>query len=388
MKDFNLPNIDKILKSGASIKVKDKDNDAIKFAIVDVLNNFKVGVERISTTIGPRVILVKLVLSGGTRINKIKSIQDEIALSLNAQSCRLIQLNDSIAIEIPNPKPNVVSLKECYNTELKGDLPIVLGKLVDGNAKSISLNETPHLLVAGATGQGKSVFINVLLTSLMLKVKPQDLRLVLIDPKRVELGIYNDAKAYLMTPVITDAAKAISTLKSLCFEMDDRYNLLQHAGARNITEYNAKVSKLNPDHGHRHLPYIVTVIDEFADLMLTGGKVAEASIVRIAQLARAVGIHLVVATQRPSTDVISGLIKANFPTRIAFRTASNMDSRTILDAGGAEDLLGNGDMLYSKGTDLIRLQCPFISTDEVVKVINHVRKQEFTDETNYLIDVE
>jgi S-DNA-T family DNA segregation ATPase FtsK/SpoIIIE len=265
---------------------------------------------------------------------------------------------------------------------------MILGKDVSGNTKTVFLNEMPHMLVAGATGQGKSVFINNVLSYFLMKMLPSDLKLLLIDPKRVELGVYNDAKAYLLQPVINNATEAIKALKSICFEMDDRYNLLQAVGKRNINEYNDKLPSYDASKGHRHLPFIVVVIDEFADLMLTGGKEAESSIIRIAQLARAVGIHLIVATQRPSTDVISGLIKANFPTRIAFKTTSNMDSRTILDAGGAEDLLGNGDMLYSKGTDLVRIQCPYISTEEVNNIVNFVSKQKFTDDNNFLLNLD
>lgn len=383
---FNLPNPNKVLlkqkKRGA-----EPDLAKLKSKLIDVLTNFNIGVERIATVVGSRVILFKVNLSAGTKVAKLKQAHSEIAIALSADTVRIQQLTDCIGIEIPHPSPSAVSMLECItNVEAKG-LPIVLGKQIDGTVKVVQLNEMPHLLVAGATGQGKSVFINALLSNLLMTLSPADMRLILIDPKRVELGIYNDAEAYLLKPVIVDAKEAMSTLKSLCFEMDDRYNLLKDARARNIDEYNAKASKLDAMKGHRHLPYIVTVIDEFADLMLTGGKEAETSIVRLAQLARAVGIHLVVATQRPSTDIISGLIKANFPVRIAFRTTSNMDSRTILDCGGAEDLLGNGDMLYSKGTELIRVQCPFISTDEVSKIVEHVSKQKFEGDEQFLIDV-
>lgn len=362
------------------------DTKELKNNVVDVLNQFNIGVERIITVTGSRVVLFKIVLSAGVKIAKLRGIQNELAIGLNTESLRLFQMKDCIGIEIPNPEPTVVSLLECMNTisNVKG-LPIVLGKNVSGEIKTAMLNEMPHMLVAGATGQGKSVFINTVLSSLLLKMLPTDMKLLLIDPKRVELGIYNKITPYLLKPVITDSKEAIGTLKALCFDMDERYNLLQDAAVRNISEYNDKVSTLDPNKGHKHLPFIVTVIDEFADLMLTGGKEAEESIVRLAQLARAVGIHLIIATQRPSTDIISGLIKANFPVRVAFRTTSNIDSRTILDAGGAEDLLGNGDMLYSKGADLFRIQCPYISTEEVMSLVNHIADQEYVNE-EYLLN--
>jgi S-DNA-T family DNA segregation ATPase FtsK/SpoIIIE len=371
---FNLANPKDILNEAQAPK-EITNTKELKERVADVLNQFGVGIERIISVVGSRVILFKIVLSAGTKIAKLRSIQNELAIGLGTESLRLFQMNDCIGIEIPNPYPTIVSLLECMNTDNKKGLQIVLGKNVNGEVKSAMLNEMPHMLVAGATGQGKSVFINTVLVSLLLKMTPDDMKLVLIDPKRVELGLYNKITPYLLKPVITDSLEAIKILKTLCFEMDERYNLLQDAAVRNISEYNDKVSTLNANNGHRHLPFIVTVIDEFADLMLTGGDEAKNSIIRLAQLARAVGIHLIIATQRPSTDIICGLIKANFPVRVAFRTTSNIDSRTILDAGGAEDLLGNGDMLYSKGADLFRIQCPFISTEEVVNLVNHIASQ-------------
>ncbi|CAH2559850.1 FtsK/SpoIIIE family DNA translocase [Cardinium endosymbiont of Oedothorax gibbosus] len=360
--------------------------------IVQTLQNFKINIAKIKATIGPTVTLYEIVPEAGVKISKIKNLEDDIALNLAALGIRIIAPipgKGTIGIEVPNKNREVVPLQEMLASEkfLKGkmDLPIVLGKSISNELFIADLGRMPHLLIAGATGQGKSVGLNVLLTSLIYKKHPSQLKLVLVDPKKVELSLYNRLERHFLAklpiseePIITETKKVIHTLNSLCIEMDHRYELLKEAGTRNIKEYNEKFIKriLNPQEGHRFLPYIVLVIDEFADMMMTAGKEIEVPIARLAQLARAIGIHLVLATQRPSVNVITGIIKANFPARISYKVSSRIDSRTILDASGAEQLVGNGDMLLSMNSDIIRLQTPFLDTAEVERVCSYIGAQQ------------
>ncbi|MEE9372029.1 MAG: DNA translocase FtsK [Saprospiraceae bacterium] len=363
-----------------------------KDQIIKTLLNYKIEIIKIRATIGPTVTLYEIVPAPGVKISKIKNLEDDIALSLAALGIRIIAPipgKGTIGIEVPNKKPQVVSLKEVLRSDkyqnAKMDLPIALGKTISNEVFVADLAKMPHLLIAGATGQGKSVGINTILMSLLYKKHPSQVKLVLIDPKKVELFPYsfieNHFLAYLPDedePIVTETKKVIHTLNSLCMEMDERYDLLKKARSRNIKEYNEKFTnrKLNPLNGHKFLPFIVLVIDEFADLIMTAGKEVELPIARLAQLARAVGIHLIIATQRPSVNIITGVIKANFPARIAFKVTSKIDSRTILDQGGADQLIGRGDMLLSVGGNLVRLQCAFVDTPEVEKVISHISSQQ------------
>ena len=372
-------------------KVTKEELENNKDNIVETLINFKIGISSIKATIGPTVTLYEIVPEAGVKISKIKNLEDDIALSLSALGIRIIAPipgKGTIGIEVPNKNREIVSMNSTVNTEKfllsKQDLPIILGKTVTNELYIADLAKMPHLLIAGATGQGKSVGINVLLSSLLFKRHPSQLKFVLIDPKKVELTLYNKIERHYLAKIpnsedaiITDTQKVIYTLNSLCLEMDNRYDLLKEAGCRNIKEYNHKFvhRKLNPELGHRFLPYIVLVIDELADLMMTAGKEVETPIARLAQLARAIGIHLVVATQRPSVNVITGIIKANFPVRLSFRVTSKVDSRTILDTGGAEQLVGQGDTLLSVNSELIRLQCPFIDTQEVEEICDYIGSQ-------------
>ena len=342
-------------------------------------------------TIGPTVTLYEIIPQAGIKISKIKNLEDDIALSLSALGIRIIAPipgKGTIGIEVPNQNPATVSMKtvlssdKFQNSEL--ELPIALGKTISNQTFVADLAKMPHLLMAGATGQGKSVGLNAILASLLYKKHPAQVKFVLVDPKKVELTLFNKIEKHFLAKlpnseeaIITDTKKVINTLNSLCIEMDQRYDLLQKAQCRNISEYNNKFinRKLNPNNGHRYLPYIVLVIDEFADLIMTAGKEVETPIARLAQLARAIGIHLIIATQRPSVNVITGIIKANFPARVAFRVTSKIDSRTILDAGGADQLIGRGDMLVSLGSDLVRVQCAFIDTPEVEKLTEFISKQ-------------
>jgi len=360
--------------------------------IVQTLQNFKINIAKIKATIGPTVTLYEIVPEAGVKISKIKNLEDDIALNLAALGIRIIAPipgKGTIGIEVPNKNREVVPLQEMVGSEkfLKGkmDLPIVLGKSISNELFIADLSRMPHLLIAGATGQGKFVGLNVLLTSLIYKKHPSQLKLVLVDPKKVELSLYNRLERHFLAklpiseePIITETKKVIHTLNSLCIEMDHRYELLKEAGTRNIKEYNEKFIKriLSPQEGHRFLPYIVLVIDEFADMMMTAGKEIEVPIARLAQLARAIGIHLVLATQRPSVNVITGIIKANFPVRISYKVSSRIDSRTILDASGAEQLVGNGDMLLSMNSDIIRLQTPFLDTGEVERICSYIGGQQ------------
>ena len=373
------------------VKVSEDELRANKDKIVETLTNFKIGISSIKATIGPTVTLYEIVPEPGVKISKIKNLEDDIALSLAALGIRIIAPipgKGTIGIEVPNKSREMVSMHSVITTDrfMKSDkeLPIVLGKTISNEVFVTDLAKMPHLLIAGATGQGKSVGLNVLLTSLIYKKHPSQLKFVLVDPKKVELTLFNKIERHFLAmlpgseeAIITDTSKVVNTLNSLCIEMDNRYDLLKDAGCRNLKEYNAKFikRKLNPEKGHRFLPYIVLVIDELADLMMTAGKEVETPIARLAQLARAIGIHLVVATQRPSVNVITGIIKANFPARLSFRVTSKIDSRTILDTGGAEQLVGQGDMLLSMGSDIIRLQCAFLDTPEVEEVCEFVGSQ-------------
>lgn len=371
--------------------VSDDELTANKERIENTLRNFGIEIDSIQASIGPTVTLYEIVPAKGVRISKIKSLEDDIALSLSALGIRIIAPmpgQGTIGIEVPNKNREMVSMRSMITSEVfsnsKFDLPVVLGKTISNEIYIADLAKMPHLLMAGATGQGKSVGLNVLLTSLIYKKHPSQLKLVLVDPKKVELTLFNKLERHFLAklpdseePIITDTKKVVNTLNSLCIEMDNRYNLLKDAGCRNLKEYNAKFVKrrLNPEKGHRFLPYIVLIIDELADLMMTAGKEVEQPVARLAQLARAIGIHLVVATQRPSVNVITGLIKANFPARLSFKVTSKIDSRTILDTGGAEQLVGMGDMLLSSNSDIIRLQCPFVDTNEIEELCDFVGNQ-------------
>lgn len=392
LSDYKMPGIDLLSDHGdGQIKVDKEELEANKNRIVNTLENYNIKIQSIKATIGPTVTLYEIVPAPGVRISKIKNLEDDIALSLAALGIRIIAPipgKGTIGIEVPNQNPDVVSMRTVIASEKfqnsKFDLPVVMGKTISNETFAFDLAKMPHLLMAGATGQGKSVGLNAVLTSLLYKKHPSQLKFVLVDPKKVELTLFNKIERHFLAKlpdsedaIITDNQKVIHTLNSLCIEMDDRYELLKNAFVRNIKEYNAKfiARKLNPENGHKYLPYIVLVIDEFADLIMTAGKEVETPIARLAQLARAIGIHLIIATQRPSTNIITGSIKANFPARIAFRVTSGIDSRTILDSGGAEQLIGRGDMLLSTGSDLIRLQCAFVDTPEVESITEFIGNQ-------------
>lgn len=373
------------------VKVTKEELEQNKNKIVDTLTNFKIGISSIKATIGPTVTLYEIIPDAGVKISKIKNLEDDIALSLAALGIRIIAPipgKGTIGIEVPNKNREMVSIKSVISTEKFSkcgyELPVVLGKTISNEVYITDLAKMPHLLMAGATGQGKSVGLNVLLSSLLYKKHPAQLKFVLVDPKKVELTLYNKIERHFLAKlpdneeaIITETKAVINTLNSLCIEMDDRLSLLKDAGCRNLKEYNHKFveRRLNPEKGHRYLPYIVLVIDELADLMVTAGKEIETPIARLAAVARAIGIHLVLATQRPSVNVITGVIKANFPARMSFRVTSKIDSRTILDMGGAEQLVGMGDMLFSLGSELVRLQCPFADTAEVEKVCEFIGDQ-------------
>lgn len=371
----------------------DKDEIiANKNRIVETLANYKIQIDKIKATVGPTVTLYEIIPAPGVRISKIKNLEDDIALSLAALGIRIIAPipgRGTIGIEVPNQKPEIVSMRTILESkvfnESKYDLAIGLGKTISNETFVIDLAKMPHLLVAGATGQGKSVGLNAIIASLLYKKHPAQLKFVMVDPKKVELTLYSKIEKHFLAklpdsdePIITDTQKVVNTLNSLCIEMDHRYDLLKLAQVRNIKEYNAKfiARRLNPEKGHKYLPYIVLIIDEFADLIMTAGKEIEGPIARLAQLARAIGIHLIIATQRPSTNIITGTIKANFPARIAFRVSSMIDSRTILDSPGANQLIGRGDMLVSTGSDLVRLQCAFIDTPELEEITSFIESQQ------------
>ena len=382
---------------GGEISIDKEDLEQKKNQIVETLMNYSISIEKIKATVGPTVTLYEIVPSAGIRISKIKNLEDDIALSLAALGIRIIAPipgKGTIGIEVPNIKKAVVSMKSMLASDkfqhADMDLPVAIGKTIANENYIADLAKMPHLLMAGATGQGKSVGLNALLVSLLYKKHPTELKFVLVDPKKVELTLFKKIEKYYLAKlpneeeaIITDTKKVIHTLNALCIEMDQRYELLKAAMVRNIKEYNQKMRdrKLNPLNGHRYLPYIVLVVDEFADLMMTAGKEVEMPIARLAQLARAIGIHLVIATQRPSVNIITGVIKANFPGRIAFKVASKIDSRTILDAGGADQLIGRGDLLLSLNSDIIRLQCPFVDTPEVERIANFIEDQDLPCET-------
>ena len=390
---FKLPPLDLLKDYGNSnITINQEELEANKSKIKETLNNYNIGIDKITATIGPTITLYEIVPSAGVRISKIKNLEDDIALSLSALGIRIIAPipgRGTIGIEVPNADPKTVSMKTVLASEKfqKSDmeLPIAMGKTISNQTFCFDLAKMPHLLMAGATGQGKSVGLNAILTSLLYKKHPSQVKFILVDPKKVELTLFNKIERHYLAKlpdteeaIITDTTKVIHTLNSLCIEMDNRYDLLKDAMCRNIKEYNTKfiARKLNPNDGHKYLPYIVLVIDEFADLIMTAGKEVETPIARLAQLARAIGIHLIVATQRPSVNVITGIIKANFPARIAFRVTSKIDSRTILDAGGADQLIGRGDMLMSQGSDLTRIQCAFVDTPEVEEITDFIGNQQ------------
>ncbi|HKR07002.1 MAG TPA: DNA translocase FtsK, partial [Bacteroidia bacterium] len=365
--------------------------EANKNRIVETLGHYNIAIDKIKATVGPTVTLFEIVPQAGIRISKIKNLEDDIALSLSALGIRIIAPipgKGTIGIEVPNQNPEVVSMKTILSSEKfqnsDYDLPVGLGKTISNEVFVADLAKMPHLLMAGATGQGKSVGLNAVLVSLLYKKHPSQIKFVLVDPKKVELTLFKTIERHFLAKlpgeedaIITDTKKVVNTLNSLCIEMDQRYDLLKDAQVRNIREYNVKFvnRKLNPNNGHRFLPFIVLVVDEFADLIMTAGKEIEAPIARLAQLARAIGIHLIIATQRPSVNIITGTIKANFPARIAFRVTSKIDSRTILDTGGADQLIGRGDMLLSTGADLIRLQCAFVDLPEVEKITEFIGSQ-------------
>ncbi len=393
LSSYQLPSLDLLEDHHiGNQEVSDEELNANKDKIVNTLIDYKIEIKSIKATVGPTITLYEIVPAAGVRISKIKNLEDDIALSLAALGIRIIAPipgRGTVGIEVPNSTPEVVSMKTIlsakkYQTS-SYELPVALGKTISNETFVIDLAKAPHMLVAGATGQGKSVGLNAIITSLLFKKHPSQLKFVLVDPKKVELNIYSKIERHFLAKmpseddeaIITDVQKVVNTLNSLTIEMDTRYDLLKKAHARNIKEYNHKFvkRKLNPEQGHRFLPYIVVIIDEFADLIMTAGKEVEMPIARIAQLARAVGIHMIVATQRPSTNIITGVIKANFPTRVAFKVASMIDSRTILDSPGANQLIGRGDMLISQGSDLVRVQCAFVDTPEVEKVNDFIGSQ-------------
>jgi S-DNA-T family DNA segregation ATPase FtsK/SpoIIIE len=392
LSNYKYPTIDLLKEySTGGITINQEELEENKNRIVETLRNYKIEIAQIKATVGPSVTLYEIVPEAGIRISKIKSLEDDIALSLSALGIRIIAPipgKGTIGIEVPNKNPTMVSMKSVIGSakfqEAEMELPIALGKTISNETFVVDLAKMPHLLMAGATGQGKSVGLNAVITSLLYKKHPAEIKFVMVDPKKVELTLFNKIERHYLAKlpdtddaIITDNAKVVNTLNSLCVEMDNRYNLLKDAMVRNIKEYNEKFKsrKLNPENGHRFLPYIVLVVDEFADLIMTAGKEVEMPIARLAQLARAIGIHLIIATQRPSVNVITGLIKANFPARIAFRVSSKIDSRTILDTQGADQLIGRGDLLYTNGNDVVRVQCAFVDTPEVEKIVDFIGSQ-------------
>ncbi|MFA7447141.1 MAG: DNA translocase FtsK [Weeksellaceae bacterium] len=390
---FKFPTLDLLRKydTGENVMVNQQELEQNKNRIVETLANYGIAIAQIKATIGPTVTLYEIVPEAGVRISKIKNLEDDIALSLSALGIRIIAPipgKGTIGIEVPNSSPTIVSMRSVIasskfqNAEM--ELPIAFGKTIENETFVADLAKMPHLLMAGATGQGKSVGLNAIIASLLYKKHPTELKFVMVDPKKVELTLYTKIERHYLAKlpgsddaIITDNTKVIHTLNSLCIEMDNRYELLKNAYVRNLKEYNVKFKqrKLNPEEGHQFLPYIVLIVDEFADLIMTAGKEVETPIARLAQLARAVGIHLVIATQRPSVNVITGLIKANFPARVAFRVTSKIDSRTILDSSGADQLIGKGDMLFTTGNELVRLQCAFVDTPEVDDITDFIGSQ-------------
>jgi DNA segregation ATPase FtsK/SpoIIIE, S-DNA-T family len=392
LKDYTKPGLDLLEAHGSEKIVQDAEElEANKNQIINTLKNYDISIQKIFATVGPTVTLYEIIPAAGVRISRIKNLEDDIALSLAALGIRIIAPipgKGTIGIEVPNAKKTIVSMKTLLASEKfqnnNYSLPIAIGKKIDNENFIVDLASMPHLLMAGATGQGKSVGLNAILVSLLYKKHPSQLKFVLVDPKKVELSIYTAIEKHFLAKlpgeedaIITDTKKVVHTLNALCIEMDNRYDLLKEAGCRNIREYNEKFAarKLNPEKGHQYLPFIVLVVDEFADLIMTAGKEVEMPIARLAQLARAVGIHLIIATQRPSVNIITGTIKANFPARIAFKVSSKIDSRTILDTGGAEQLIGKGDMLISYNGEIVRLQCAFVDTPEVNRITDFIGEQ-------------
>ncbi len=392
LRDYTYPGLDLLEAHGSEKIIQDAaELQANKDQIINTLKNYDITIQKISATVGPTVTLYEIIPAAGVRISRIKNLEDDIALSLAALGIRIIAPipgKGTIGIEVPNAKKTIVSMKTLLSSEKfqhnNFSLPIAIGKKIDNENFIVDLASMPHLLMAGATGQGKSVGLNAILVSLLYKKHPSQLKFVLVDPKKVELSIYKTIERHFLAKlpgeeeaIITDTKKVVHTLNALCIEMDNRYDLLKEAGCRNIREYNEKFAarKLNPEKGHQFLPFIVLVVDEFADLIMTAGKEVEMPIARLAQLARAVGVHLIIATQRPSVNIITGTIKANFPARIAFKVSSKIDSRTILDSGGAEQLIGKGDMLISYNGELVRLQCAFVDTPEVDKINEFIGSQ-------------
>jgi len=399
---YNPPTLDllKVYGTDNETQIDMVEQTANKNRIITTLQNYGIEIETIKATVGPTITLYEIVPKAGVRISKIRNLEYDIMLSLAATGIRIIAPipgKGTIGIEVPNSDPQVVSMHSIIASkkfqESKFELPVAFGRTITNEIFMVDLAKMPHLLVAGATGQGKSVGLNAIITSLLYKKHPSQLKLVLVDPKKVEFNIYGDIEKHFLAKlpdgddaIITDTSKVVETLNSLCKEMDDRYDLLKKAHVRNLKEYNEKFTNrhLNPDKGHRFLPYIVVIVDEFGDLIMTAGKEVEMPIARIAQLARAVGIHMIIATQRPSVNIITGVIKANFPARVAFRVSSMIDSRTILDSPGANQLVGRGDMLFSQGNDLTRVQCAFVDTPEVENIVHHISKQQAYPTAFYL----
>lgn len=399
--NYQFPPLDLLKKYDTEgITINQEELEENKNKIVETLNNYKIGIASIKATIGPTVTLYEIVPEAGIRISKIKNLEDDIALSLSALGIRIIAPipgKGTIGIEVPNKNSTIVSMRSVIASQKfqksEMQLPIAFGKTISNETFVVDLAKMPHMLMAGATGQGKSVGLNAVLTSLLYKKHPAEVKFVLVDPKKVELTLFNKIERHYLAKlpdesdaIITDNTKVINTLNSLCIEMDNRYEMLKNALCRNIVEYNSKFKarKLNPNDGHAFLPYIVLVVDEFADLIMTAGKEVETPVARLAQLARAIGIHLIIATQRPSVNVITGIIKANFPARIAFRVTSKIDSRTILDGSGADQLIGRGDMLYTQGNELVRIQCAFVDTPEVEKIVDYIGAQKAYPEAHLL----
>ncbi|MBI9035619.1 MAG: DNA translocase FtsK [Bacteroidales bacterium] len=392
LKDFKGPDTELLTEyNDGTVKIRKEELEENKNKIVETLNHYSIKIDKIKATIGPTVTLYEIIPAPGVRISKIKNLEDDIALSLSAMGIRIIAPipgKGTIGIEVPNSNSEIVSMKSLLDSDKfrnsKYELPVAIGKTISNEIFITDLTKMPHLLMAGATGQGKSVGLNAIIASLLYKKHPATLKFVMVDPKKVELSLYSKIERHYLAclpdmdeAIITDTRVVVRTLNSLCIEMDARYDLLKDAQVRNIKEYNTKfvARKLNPQNGHRFLPYIVLVVDEFADLIMTAGKEVEGPITRLAQLARAIGIHLIIATQRPSVNIITGTIKANFPARIAFRVISKIDSRTILDTGGAEQLIGRGDMLLSTGGEVVRLQCAFVDTPEVDNICDFIGTQ-------------
>jgi len=405
LSNYKFPTLELLNEYEASkVQVTQDELTQNKDRILSTLTNFKIGIQSIKATIGPTVTLYEIVPEAGIKISRIKNLEDDIALSLSALGIRIIAPipgKGTIGIEVPNKNREMVGIRSVLASErfqkTDKDLPVAIGKTISNELMVIDLAKMPHLLVAGATGQGKSVGLNVILTSLLYKKHPSQLKFILVDPKKVEMSLFSKIERHYLAKlpnseeaIITDTKKVVYTLNSLCIEMENRYEILKDAGAKNIKEYNAKfvARKLNPKEGHRFLPYIVLVIDELADLMMTAGKEVETPIARLAQLARAIGIHLVVATQRPSVNVITGVIKANFPARLSFKVTSKIDSRTILDTGGADQLIGQGDMLFSSGSEIVRLQSPFVDTPEIERICDFVGSQRGYDSAYLLPEFE